>query len=293
MPRPLTWVNARAVLANQLGANATAAPWTPLAGRGVPTGDCALWPSDSPVVDLREPALAQFTISESGQLWVVRKSDGRVRVAGQALPAEGFVGAFLDQNPGAVAKGVAVHGDQPYVVGTDNKVWEGKTTHWAPLAGSPSVKRISIDASTGKLWCITSSGAIKSFTPATRVWATHPGSGLGRDICAHDDVPYVIGSDYQIYKSIGAAGWSLLPGGGKGKRIGINKKTGKLWVIGSNDGIYAYRGAAGWNEHAWNGRARELYVHLGVPYIIAREGSALWKSAGANGWHRMNVVEPC
>jgi hypothetical protein len=293
VPRPLTWVNARAVLASRLGANPIAAPWSPLAGQGVPTGDCAVWPSDLPVVDLREPALAQFTISASGHLWVVRKSDGKVRVAGQALPAKGFVGAFLDQNPGAVAKGVAVHGSQPYVIGTDNKVWEGRTTHWALLPGSPSVKRISIDASTGKLWCITSSNAIKSFTPATRVWATYPGAGLGRDICAHDDVPYVIGSDYQIYKGIGAAGWTLLPGGGKGKRIGINKKTGKLWAIGENDGVYAYHGAAGWNEHAWGGRARELYVHLGVPYIIARDGNALWKSAGANGWHRMNVVEPC
>jgi hypothetical protein len=291
-PRPLTWMNARAVAWDRLGERKPAAPWVVLGGRGVPLLNCAVWPSDSPVTDLREPALAQFTIAAGGQLWVVRKANGRVRLASQALPRHGFVGAYLDQDTKGIAKGIAVHGSQPWLIGTDDKVWEGKSTRWAPVPGSPSVKRIAIDASSGKLWCITSSNAIKSFDPGTRSWQTHPGSGKGRDICAHDGVPYVIGTDAQIYKSAGAAGWTLLPGGGFGKRISVDTKSGKLWVIGNNDGIFAYHGANGWAEHAHQGRAREIFVHEGRPYIIALQGDALWRSAGAAGWHRMNVVEP-
>ena len=291
-PRPLPWFGARAVAWDQLGAVKSAAPWATLAGRGVPTGECAIWPSDSPVVDLREAPLRQFTISGAGQVWVVKKGDNKVRYASQALPPFGYVGAYLDQNPGGLAKQVAVHGSQPYLIGTDDKVWEGKPNGWVVLPGSPSVKRIATDASTGVLWCITSTNAIKSFTPGTRAWQTHPGGGKGRDICAHDGVPYVIGTNSGIYQSRGGDGWRLLPGGGKGKRVGVDTNTGKLWVIGMNDGIYAYHGASGWNEHAHNGRARELFVHDGKPFIIGKTGNALWRSAGAAGWHRMNVIEP-
>ena len=86
VPRPMTWVQARAVVMDRVAEQPTAAPWVPLAGRGVPVQKCAVWPSDSPMVDLREPALRHFAIASNGQVWVVRKADGKVRYAGQPLP---------------------------------------------------------------------------------------------------------------------------------------------------------------------------------------------------------------
>jgi hypothetical protein len=58
-----------------------------------------------------------------------------------------------------------------------------------------------------------------------------------------------------------------------------------------NDGVRSHGGSGNWVEHPHGGRAKDLFIHRGTPYIIGLD-NALWRSVGANGWFRMNVVEP-
>lgn len=289
-PRPLTWVHARAVARNQLGqANP---PWVPLAGRGVPTGESAIWPSDNPVVTTRAAAVSQFAISSTRQVWVVRKPDGAVRLSSQALPARGFVGVWLDQNPGGNAKAIAVRGSQVWVIGSDDAVWEGRVDHWERLPGSPSAKRLAVDAESGQLWCLTTGGAVKSYSSSTHTWSAHPGNAVAQDLCVYQGRPFICHANGAMMKSDGANGWAPFAGGGSGKRLTVDADTGKFWAVGTNDGIWSYQGASGWDEHPGGGRAREICVSDGQPFVIGITGDGLWQSAGEHGWRAMNVIEP-
>ena len=286
-PRPMPFRHARAVDWASLGNPAKNAPWVQLNGRGVPTTDCAVWPSDSAVVDLKVLTVKHFDINNEGQVWIV-KSDGRVRTTSDRLP--GF-GIFFDVDPGGIAEEVAIRAQKPYLIGTDDKIWEGLPDKWSVLPGSPTCKRVTIDESNGKLWVVTLDNRIVGFDPATKAWTEHPGNGRAKDVCIHNGALYVIGMDDRIYKSKGANGWEALPGQGKGKRMALDTTNGKLWVVGMNDGIWSYSGNGNWAEHPGGGKAKDLSIHAGLPYVIGLD-DGLWKSIGSAGWKKLNLVEP-
>ena len=72
-----------------------------------------------------------------------------------------------------------------------------------------------------------------------------------------------------VYRNTGAFGWAPLPGDGVVLRIAVDRLTDTVWVIGWNNGIW---------------------THNGTPYIVGSD-HGLWRSAGAAGWERLNVVE--
>ena len=284
-PRPMPMRGAHAVAWPALGANAASAPWVKLQGRGFPTTDCAIWPSDVPAVNLRSASVRHFAIDGEGQLWIVRNDDGQILTTNDRLPAWGV---HLDLNSNGRAKEIALIGQKPYVIGTDDRLWEGRPEGWFAVSGSPLLKRIAVDASTGMLWALRSAGGALVLNPATNVW-TEAG-GTWKDICAANGVPYVIGLNDRIYRGAGPQGWVPLPGEGRAKRIAVDPATNTLWVVGMNDGIWWHAGGGNWGEHPEDGRARDIMIFRGTPYVVGFD-YGVWRSAAENGWHRLNVVE--
>ena len=286
-PRPMPFRHAHAVAWSSLGSDASSAPWVKLNGRGVPTVDCAVWPSDAAVVDLKYVTLRHFAVNADGQVWIV-KTDNKIRTTSDRLPGSGI---FFDVDPKGSAKEVAVRGQKPYVIGMDDKIWEGLPTKWQVLSKSPTCRRVTIDGANGKVWVVALDNRILSFDPGPKTWTEHPGGGKAKDICVYNSIPYILGMDDRVYKSKGANGWGALPGQGKGKRIAVDAANGKLWVVGMDDGIWSSTGNGNWTEHPAKGKARDLFVHASLPYVIGTD-DGLWRSVGAAGWQKMNIVEP-
>jgi len=112
---------------------------------------------------------------------------------------------------GGEGKDLAVRAGVPYVVGMDDEIYKGGASGWHKLPGaSPKMKRIAIDESNGTLWAIALDGRILSRPANQSSWTEHPGGGIGKAIAVHGGKPYVIGTNDAIWKSAGAAGWSML-----------------------------------------------------------------------------------
>jgi hypothetical protein len=312
--RPLPMRNARVVTWGNTGSTADGAPWVKLDGRGVPPHDCAVWPSGAAVVDLKETTLRHFTISHEGQLWVV-KSDSQVRTTSDRLPAKRLnlthdshtpveaddlngvrassllpaTGVFLDINATTVAKEIAFHGQMPYTIGPDDKLRDRRSGQWEIINGSPPCRRVTIDTARDRVWVVDVNSGVHRFNPATRAWLQSP-SVRAKDICVHDGVAHVIGMDDKIWAN-GANGWTPLPGDKKGRRIAVDARHAKLWLVDADNRIWSHKGGGVWDEHPFDGRAQDIFVHRGTPYIIGTD-DGLWRSIGRFGWHRLNVVEP-
>jgi hypothetical protein len=290
-PRPLRFTNARAVAWELLGSDAAAAPWVKVSGRGLPTADCAVWPGDIPVNALKETIARHFAISTDGQVWVV-KTDNKIRTTSERLAKDGPVGIFLDVDPGGAGKEIAVHGSKPYIIGMDDRIFEGLPSQWAPLRSSPACMRVTVDAASGAVWVVTLDSRIMTFQVSGHRWIEHAGGGRAKDICLHNGIPYIIGLDDKIWKSVGPNGWTPLPGQGKGKRIAVNPETGRLWVVGLNDGIFGnVIGTGDWREHPGGGRAKDLFFYKRRLFIKGMD-RGIWRGAGEFGWHRLNLIEP-
>ncbi|HEX8773555.1 MAG TPA: M23 family metallopeptidase [Pyrinomonadaceae bacterium] len=285
-PRPMPFHNAHAVAWASLGQTAAGGLWVKLSGRGIPVKHCAVWPSDSRAVDLSNVTIRHFTISE-GQVWVV-KSDNKIRTTSESLKGSGV---FLDLDPLGSAKEIALRGHKPYIIGMDDKIWEGLPNGWSPLSNSPTCKRITVDATSGRLWMVALNTRIWSYNPPTGSWAEHPGGGSAKDICVLRGVPHIIGMDDRVWKSASLNGWTRLPGAGAGKRIASDNDNDKLWIVNMNNGIWSHDGDGTWTEHPMGGLARDIFIYQGTPYIIGSD-DGLWKSAGKFGWQKLNLVEP-
>ncbi|MGY4831589.1 serine hydrolase domain-containing protein [Sphaerotilaceae bacterium SBD11-9] len=112
---------------------------------------------------------------------------------------------------GGEGKDLAVHAGTPYVVGMDDFIYRGGPGGWQLLAGSsPKMKRIAVDEASGALWAIALDGRIHSRQPNQSGWTEHPGGGTAKAIAVHGGTPYVLGMNDAIWKSAGAAGWSML-----------------------------------------------------------------------------------
>jgi len=285
--RPMVMRGARVVAWTAVKSNPAAAPWALLVDRGFPPADCAVWPSESPVVRLRYVTAWHMAISEKGQLWVVRTDDNEIRTTNDLVSPD--TGIYMDVVPGGRAKEIALVQEKPYHIGMNDTLFEGRPDGWVPVPGSPSLKRISANPSNGVIWCITPNNSIVSYSPSSNLWTPDPAGGKAKDICAWEGGVFIIGLNDHIYKS-GPGGWAPLPGEGTAKRIAVDPGSGKLWVIGMNDGIWSYNGNGGWNEHPHEGRGKDIVVHKGKPYVIGTDFN-VWKSVGAAGWAQINVVE--
>jgi hypothetical protein len=285
-PRPMPFHNAHAVAWQHLGANPATAPFVKLSGRGCPTDDCAVWPSDSRVTNLRELTVRHFTVSPEGQLWIVDAANA-VRTASNRLPA---YGVLLDVDPGGQGKELACHRD-PYLIGMDQKIYRGLPTGWTAVISSPLCTRLTVDASTGKVWVVDTASRVFSYSEQSHRWDEHPGGGKAKDIVICNGVAHIIGLDDRIWRSAGQNGWQPMSGTGKAKRLAFDARAEKLWVIGMNDGIWSDVGNGNWLEHPGGGRGKEIFVHDGIPYIVGAD-DALWRSVGQSGWYRMNLVAP-
>lgn len=285
-PRPMRFRGVHAVIWSKITAT-SGGPWSKVNGRGFPTEDCAIWPSDATPFQLVEPKLRHFAINENGSLWSVA-TDKKIRTTSDKLPLRGVL---LDVDPKGLALGLAVKGSKPYIIGSDKLIWEGKPNGWFKVAGSPPCKRLTLDRSTGKLWVVAENSRIYSYTPKTKKWAEPFAGGKAKDIAAFGGQPYVIGMDDAIWTSNGNGGLAPFPGKGKGKRIAIDHDNGQVWVIGMNDGIWKHVSKGNWSELPLEGRGKELAVYDGVPYVIGLD-SGLWQSYAPNGWLRLNLVQP-
>lgn len=286
VPRPMPLHNAHAVAWTSLGNTALSGLWVKLSGRGIPIAHCAVWPSDSRAVDLNVVTIRHFTISE-GKVWVV-KNDNKIKTTSELLSGHGI---FFNLDPLGAAKEIAVRGQRPYIIGMDDRIWEGLPNGWTPLSNSPTCMRITLDATSGRLWMVALNSRIWSYNPPTNSWAEHPGAGAAKDICVLKGVPHIIGMDDRVWKSAGQSGWTPLPGAGAGRRIAADNENDKLWIVGMNNGIWSDDGHGNWTEFPVGASARDIFIHQGTPYIVGSD-NGLWKGAGKFGWQKLNLVEP-
>jgi len=70
--------------------------------------------------------------------------------------------------------------------------------------------RVAIDGESAKLWALSTDNKIFSYDERRRAWTEHPRDGFGKAIAVHKGVPYVIGKNDAIFKSVGADGWKML-----------------------------------------------------------------------------------
>lgn len=170
----------------------------------------------------------------AGQQIAVNKN--KVWIIGTDFAIYSNNGTSWESYPGR-GKGfdIAVYNDFSCIIGTDYKIYTYNGLGWSLVPGGGKGKRISVDTS-GRIWIIGIDNAI--YFLSDNKWQPYPGKGLGFDIAVHNNVPIIIGTDYKIYKGNGT-GWSLLAGGGEGKRISVDN-LGKLWLIGRDESIYFY-----------------------------------------------------
>jgi len=284
--RPMVWRGARAVEWNALASNPVAAHWARLNNLGFPPTNCAIWPSDSPVVKLRNAYVRHMAISERGQLWVINNENG-IRTTNNRFPT---TGVYLDVLPGGNAREIALVKEKPYIIGMDNRLYEGRPDGWLPVPGSPLLKRISVNAADGIIWVIMNGDYIASYNPTNGGWISDSVGGKGTDICAREGTVYVIDAEGYVWSGSGHGGWGRIAGEGKAKRIALDPVSGPLWAIDLGARIKSYDGSGGWIEHPQNGMGYDILSHKQKPFVIGLD-HGVWNSAGINGWNHINVVE--
>ncbi len=285
--RPLPLHGARAIswpslLAASVSHKPELASGIALEGRGIPPGDWAIWPSDGPRVDLHDASVAHFAISDSGRLWVVG-TDHAIRTTNDRLPGRGI---FLDVNPGGQGKEVALFGEKPYVIGMDNKIWEGLPDGWHPIANSPTCAHFAVNPKDGSIWVVSTSGSVAHFHGGT--WNTIQGI-QAIDICIGGSEVFAIDSENRVRKHLGL-GWTAVPGDQKGVRI-AGESNGRLWVVAPDNKImYLNNGGTKWNEYGGGGKAKDIALFQGNPFVIST-GNHLWSGVANWGWFRLNIIQ--
>ena len=234
-----------------------------------------------------EPArLRQLDISSSGALWVT--DPARRVLSSRGALADPVLGLDID----TLGLGTQVRraAGKLWVIGDDGKLWRGDSNAWVQIAASPQLQRIAVDETNDWVWCVASDGSIRKYRG--NVWSVHPGNGSAKDIAVHAGQAWVVGSDDRAYAS-SETGWTLIPNGpGTLRRIVVDRQSLKLWALLS-DGRVFWRlpGAIAWVEHPGNGRAAELALHAGTPYVVDNSAGGLWRSNGSI-WQAVNLLIP-
>ena len=270
--------------------------WSPIEKRGFAPGYCAVWPLSSVPVPRCLSLLTHFALSAEGQLWVIR-GDGTIRTTSARMPCRG---AYLDYNPGGVAKDIVVYGTHPHIIDSDQRVLEGRTNGWFPVPNSPLCTRLAIDATNyGQLWALSTEGRVFRY-PGLGSWIEPVGDGRGKDICIAAGVVHVIGaSDDRIWKNVGAGGWQQLPGDQTATRLAADSATGELWILTAEGKVMNSSGNGDWDEapdvpgtdSANQKVSSELAVLNGRPYVIGPD-RCLWVESAGFGWHKVQTTRP-
>jgi hypothetical protein len=197
---------------------------------------------------------------------------------------------MMDVNTGGTGRAVRKAGGKPWVIGDDGKLWRGETNGWFPVAGSPVLQRLAVDATNDDVWAIDSANLVRRYKNGA--WNTPPGGGAGKDICVNAGKAWVVGMDNKAWFST-ANGWT--PMGGASPvltRIALDEASQKLWAVAQDGRIHSRpAGPSIWVEHPGGGRAKDITVQAGTPYVIGLD-DGIWKSAGNAGWSRLNVLQP-
>jgi hypothetical protein len=289
----MTWRQASCIERNTLGLLLNGgtpvgqAGWVALNARGFPQGSLAVWPADTPPVATRDlNTLVTAAVSSSGRLWIA-KPDLAIRTTSQVLPAHGVL---FDVVPDGRARRLAIHGEHPYVIGADNRIWEGLPNGWVPLPHSPNCIDIAV-MNNGTVYVVTNDFRLRRWDPAHQEWPEPIGAGPATGVCAANSL-YIIGSDSRVRQwNQVAAGWTIVPGAPPAKAIAADPVNDALWVVQPDGRIVRRDARLTWREYPGDGVALDILVWKGTPYVIGSD-HGLWRGVGKNGWYRMNLVEP-
>ena len=209
-------------------------------------------------------------LSGGGQGKAIYNDNGKIWVIGMGNSIFSYTGRTWKEYPGGgKALDIAVHNGTPYIIGINNGIWKGTGSGWVPMPGNGLGKRIFND--NGQLWIIGVNNNVFSFDGSN--WNLYPGQVKAIDIAAHNGIPYIIAEGGVIWRGNGM-GWIRLRGSGIGQKVYCDRK-GTVWVVGINNGVFYYRSSR-WNEYRGGGKARDISVYRGVPYVIGLQNS-IWK----------------
>ena len=196
---------------------------------------------------------------DNGKVWTIGVDDKIYSFDGN--------GSNFTEYPGdGRAKDIAVYNGVPYLIGMDDAVYEGSNgKFFEKLPGGSKGKKIYCDNKTGKVWVIGLDDKIYSFNG--KHFIEYPGDGRAKEIAVYDGVPYLIGMDDAVYEGSNGKFFEKLPGGGKGKKIYCDNKTGKVWIVGLDDKIYSFNGKH-FTEYPGDARIQEIAGYGGKPYFI-------------------------
>ncbi|WP_158625723.1 M23 family metallopeptidase [Corallococcus carmarthensis] len=141
--------------------------------------------------------------SQSAKRITVDESTGKAWVIGLDDKVYSFNPATLvwsAQTPtSATGKDIAVAQGIPYILGMDDRVWKHNGTSFVQLPATTTLKRLAVDATTGKLWGIGANDGLWSSTSGS-TWSEHPGGIRAFDLTVFQGIPYVRGLDNGVWK---------------------------------------------------------------------------------------------
>lgn len=175
----------------------------------------------------------------------------------------------------AVVSDLAVSGNTPFVVGTDNQIWTTTSDNgWHPIVPGIKAQHITC-AANGALFIIgTDSGVYTIQGSGVR----RVGLGLARDLAVGTGNVYVVGADGHIWYSPNADGnWRVFNPLALAQRVAVSTEGGRdhVFILGTDNGVY--RLTTDRFERLGLGIGTEISVSPeGEPYVIGG-GHAVWR----------------
>lgn len=154
------------------------------------------------------------------------------------------------------------------------------------------VRHLAISAS-GSVWVVMTDNNIRTSNdrlPQRGIFFDINPGGQAKEVALQGEKPYVIGMDDHIYEGL-PSGWVKMESSPTCLRICTDPAAGTIWVVSTDGRILHYVGhTKQWIEHPGGGRAKDICIANGVPYVIGTD-DRVWKSAGANGWSQLTGTQ--
>jgi hypothetical protein len=170
---------------------------------------------------------------------------------------------------------------------------EGQCAVW-PAATRPvkralvSLRHFALSAE-GQLWTTDSLQRILTTSarlPMRELYLDFDPGGAAQRLAVRGSKPYAIGSNNHIWEGK-PDGWFMLAGSPKCKRLALDPGNGMPWVVREDDHIAHFNPVSkAWVEHPGQGRAKDICVANGTPYVIG-SNDMIYKSLGAAGWQQL------